>query len=73
MRRKLKKLCVKVQNNEISYNNVENMFKEWMRCFYKLPSKKQRKNLIQLYEGLFNKSIKIVDKKMLITEMADEK
>lgn len=73
LRRKLKKLCVKVQNNEIDYNNVENMFKGWMGCFYKLLSKKQRKNLIQLYEGLFDKSIKIVDKKMLITERADEK
>lgn len=68
MRRKLKKLAVKVQNDDIPYENVENMFKGWMGSFYKLLSRKQRKNLIQLYEDLFDKSITVISKKMLITE-----
>lgn len=72
MRRKLKKLAVKVRNNEIDYDNVENMFKGWMGSFHKLLSRQQRKNLIQLYEDLFNKSITIIGKKMLITERSAE-
>lgn len=68
MRRKLKKLAVKVKNGEISYENVENMFRGWMGSFYKLLSKEQRKNLIGLFENLFVKSIKIVDKRMIITD-----
>lgn len=68
MRRKLKKLAGKVKNGEISYENVENMFRGWMGGFYKLLSKEQRKNLIGLFENLFEKSIKIVDKRMIITD-----
>lgn len=68
LRRKLKKLAVKVKNGEVEYENVENMFKGWMGSFYKLMSKKQRKNLIELYEQLFNKTITIVNKKMGITD-----
>ena len=68
MRRKLKKLAVKVKNEEITYENVENMFRGWMGGFYKLLSKEQRKNLIGLFENLFEKSIKIVDKRMIITD-----
>lgn len=45
MRRKLKKLAVKVKNEEISYENVENMFRGWMGGFYKLLSREQRKKL----------------------------
>ncbi len=67
-RRKLKKLAVKVENGEILYEQVENMFKSWMGSFYKLMSKKQRENLIRLYEELFNKTISIVKKKMMITD-----
>ncbi len=67
-RRKLKKLAVKVENGEILYEQVENMFKSWMGSFYKLMSKKQRENLIRLYENLFNKTITIVKKKMMITD-----
>ena len=68
MRRKLKRLAVKVKNEEISYENVENMFRSWMGGFYKLLSKEQRKNLIGLYEDLFEKSIEIVNKKMIIVD-----
>ncbi len=68
MRRKLKKLAVKVENGEIPYENVEGMFRGWMGDFYKLLSKQQRKNLIKLYEDLFDKEIIIVRKKMTITD-----
>lgn len=59
MRRKLKKLAVKVRNNEIDYDGVENMFRGWMGSFYKLMSRQQRKNLIGLYEDLFDKTITV--------------
>lgn len=68
MRRKLKKLAVKVQNGEIPYENVENMFKGWMGSFYKLLSKQQRKNLMSLYENLFDKDITVVSKKLVISD-----
>lgn len=42
MRRKLKKLAVKVQNNELIYENVEDMFRGWMGDSYKLMSRQQR-------------------------------
>lgn len=72
LRRKLKKLSLKVQNNQVDYKNVENMFKGWMGSFYKLLSRKQRENLIQLYEELFNKSVIIISKKMLITDKSND-
>lgn len=57
-----------VKNEEITYENVENMFRGWMGSFYKLLSKEQRKNLIGLYEDLFEKSITIISKRMIITD-----
>ncbi len=69
-RRKLKKLAVKVADGEIEYGNVDNMFKSWMGSFYKLMSKRQRENLIELFEDLFGKKITIVKKKMVITDRA---
>lgn len=69
MRRKLKKLSVKVANEEILYENVENMFRGWMGSFYKLLSKEQRKNLIHLYEDLFDKTITVVNKKLVIEDI----
>lgn len=68
MRRKLKKLAVKVGNEEADYNNVENMFRGWMGGHYKLLSREQRKNLIQLYEDLFSKEIIIVNKKLIVSD-----
>lgn len=68
MRRKLKKLSAKVTNCEIKYNNVENMFRSWMGANYKLLSKKQRKNLIQIYEKLYNKKISIINRKLVIVD-----
>lgn len=72
MHRKLKKLAVKVENGEIPYENVEGMFKGWMGDFYKLMSRTQRKNLLELYEGLFNKTITIVKKKMIIKDRSEQ-
>lgn len=68
MKRKIKKLAVKLECGEVLYENIENMFKSWMGSFYKLLSKQQRKNLISLYEDLFNKSIVIINKKMIISD-----
>ena len=68
MRRKLKKLSVKVLNGDIEYLAVENMFRSWMGNFHKLISKKQRKNLLTLYETLFNKTITVVNKKLVISD-----
>lgn len=66
MRRKLKKLAGKWRNGEMQYENIENMFKGWMGSFYKLMSKKQRYNMIELYEDLFDKDISIAHKKIFI-------
>lgn len=68
MRRKLKKLASKVTNGEADYDNVENMFRGWMGAHYKLLSKEQRKNLIQLYKDLFDKDIMIVNKKLIVSD-----
>lgn len=73
MRRRLKKLAIKLENHEVPYENIEGMFKGWMGSFYKLMSREQRKNLLALYEDLFNKSITIMKKpngknKMIIVD-----
>lgn len=68
MRRKLKKLASKVTDGEADYDNIENMFRGWMGAHYKLLSKEQRKNLIQLYEDLFDKEIAIVNKKLIVSD-----
>lgn len=72
MRRKLKKLAVKVRNSEIDYDGVENMFRGWMGSFYKLMSRQQRKNLIGLYEDLFDKTITVVNKKLVIFDRSPQ-
>lgn len=72
MRRKLKKLATKLANGEIEYENVENMFRSWMRSFYKLLSKVQRKNLVQLYEDLFDKTVTVVNKKLVIYDRSPQ-
>ena len=50
MRRKLKRLAAKVKNEEISYENVENMFRSWMGGFYKLLLKNKRKKFNRSFE-----------------------
>lgn len=72
MRRKLKKLAIKVKSGDIYYENVENMFRGWMGSFYKLLSRQQRKNLIQLYEDLFDKNVTVVNKKLVIYDRSDK-
>ncbi len=72
MRRKLKKLAVKVHNGEIPYDGVENMFRGWMGGYYKLLSKQQRKNLIGLYEDLFDKTVTVVSKKLVIFDRSSQ-
>lgn len=72
MRRKLKKLATKLANGEIEYENVENMFRSWMGSFYKLLSKVQRKNLVQLYEDLFDKTVTVVNKKLVIYDRSPQ-
>ena len=70
MRRKLKKLSLKVINGEIEYESIENMFRGWMGAHYKLLSKQQRKNLIQLYEELFNKKISVISRKLIVSDVS---
>lgn len=72
MRRKLKKLAIKVQNDEILYENVENMFRGWMGSHYKLLSKIQRKNLMKLYEDLFDKTITVANKKLVVSDRSPQ-
>lgn len=72
MRRKLKKLATKLANGEIEYENVENMFRSWMGSFYKLLSKVQRKNLVQFYEDLFDKTVTVVNKKLVIYDRSPQ-
>ena len=68
MRRKLKKLVVKVQNGETSYENVESMFRSWMGGFYKIMSRQQRLELLKLYEELYHKRIEVVNGKLVISD-----
>ena len=44
------------------------MFRGWMGGHYKLLSREQRKNLIQLYEDPFSKEITIVNKKLIVSD-----
>lgn len=68
MRRKLKKLAVKVQTGERTYESVENVFRGWMGSFYKLMSREQRQNMIKLFEDLFDKTVTVVNKKLVISD-----
>lgn len=57
MRNKLKDLKRILNNHQIEYETVENTFKSWMGSHYKLLSKKQRIDLINRYEDLFDRKI----------------
>ena len=65
-KRKLKKLSVKVLNEEVDYKNVEQTFKSWMGSFYKILSREQRENIILLFENLYHKKITIKNSKLII-------
>lgn len=68
LRCKIKKLAIKVHNNEVEYELIENMFRSWMGSFYKLLSRDQRQHLISLFEELFEKTVTVKNKKMFITD-----
>lgn len=68
MRRKIKKLAVKLQNGKTEYINIENMFRGWMGAHYKLMSKTQRNNIIQLYEDSFDKNVSVCNKKLVVCD-----
>lgn len=69
MRKKLKSLSKKVDSGEIKYEEtVENMFKGWMGNHYKIMSKVQRAQMIDLFEKLFRKNVVIQKHKLIITE-----
>ena len=53
MRMKLKKLAIKVQNRLVHLIRVEEMFRGWICSFLYVMSKKQKQNLIELYQTLF--------------------
>lgn len=72
MRRILKKLSVKVENGEIPYENIENMFRGWMGSFYKILSRQQRQNLMRLYEDLFDKTLTVINKKLVIFDRSPQ-
>lgn len=55
MRRKLRKLAVKLENGEVQYSDIEQMYRSWMGGYYKIMSKRQRENLNNLYNELFIK------------------
>lgn len=63
LRRKLKKFA---KSGKIPYEQIEQMFKSEMGNYYKLMSRKERQDLIELYEDLFHKKITIVKGKMVV-------
>lgn len=67
VRQKIKKLHRKVANGEMKYDKVEEFFRSWMGSHYKILTKIQRKNLISLYENLFDINVSISNKKMIFT------
>lgn len=57
MRQKMKGLKRKLDSGETDYERIEEMFRSWMGSFYKIMSKDQRKQLIKLFEDLFDKNV----------------
>ena len=53
MRKKLKKLKVLVDNGDVRFIKVENLFKSWIATYSRYMSKKQLSNMIALYQCLF--------------------
>ncbi len=52
-RRKLKAYRRLLDNNRLTYNEIENIFKGWMAANYKNMSRQQITNMSQLYYDLF--------------------
>lgn len=55
MRRKLKKLAEMVKRGERKLDDIQNMYRSWMGAYKKIMSKRQIKNMEQLYADLFGK------------------
>lgn len=68
IRRRMTRLSRKVQNGNVPYENVENMFKSWMGSFYKLMSRQTRQNLLTLFEELYSKRVSVVAGKLVISD-----
>lgn len=63
-RRRLKKYAIRLKEGKMDYEHIENSFRSWMGSFHSLMSRIQRENMIELYEKLFNKEIKIIKNKL---------
>lgn len=76
MRRRLKKLNKKIILGQLPYSTAETTFKSWMGSSYKIMTKQQRKDMIFLFEDLFQKKVTLKKKsgkwKMIITEREEE-
>ena len=55
MRRKLKKLADMIKRGERELADIQNMYRSWMGAYKKIMSKRQIKNMEQLYADLFGK------------------
>ena len=53
-RRKLKAYRRLLDRGIVPYEDIENAYKSWMGNYAKLMSKRQRKNIIALYQNLFD-------------------
>lgn len=57
-RRKLKAYKRLLDNNRLTYNEIENIFKSWMSGNYKNMSMQQITNMSQLFYNLFGRKVK---------------
>lgn len=68
MKRKLRKLKNKSMEGDVSYQDIETMFKSWIGNCYKLLSKQQRMAMLKFYEDLFDRKISIDHGKIIMKE-----
>lgn len=59
MRRKLKKLHKKLMEGKVKFSAIEMSFNSWMGSHYKVMSKRQRKNMNDLYNSLYADYLKV--------------
>lgn len=58
-RRKLKKLHKKLMEGKVKFSDIEISFNSWMGSHYKVMSKRQRKNMNDLYNSLYADYLKV--------------
>ena len=58
MRRKLRKLKKKMTSGDVTYPDIENMFRGWYGSYHIYMSKMQKVNLVLLYDSLFADELK---------------